>query len=85
VAIHVADAALVNVCGVAAVEVQTEKVWASPRERQIRILVVNRLDRDRPASRGRWSRSRRPSAAPRFPSSFRWARKDFTASSTWSG
>ncbi len=48
VAIHVADAALVNVCGVAGVEVQTEKVWSFAEEGgKSRILVVNRLDRDR--------------------------------------
>jgi elongation factor G len=48
VAIHVADAALVNVCGVAGVEVQTEKVWAFASDSgKARILVVNRLDRDR--------------------------------------
>ncbi len=48
VAIHVADAALVNVCGVAGVEVQTEKVWGFADESaRARILVVNRLDRDR--------------------------------------
>ena len=48
VAIHVADAALVNVCGVAGVEVQTEKVWGFANESgRARMLVVNRLDRDR--------------------------------------
>jgi elongation factor G len=48
VAIHVADAALVNVCGVAGVEVQTEKVWSfAEQSGRSRILVVNRLDRDR--------------------------------------
>jgi elongation factor G len=48
VAIHVADAALVNVCGVAGVEVQTEKVWSFADESsKARLLVVNRLDRDR--------------------------------------
>jgi elongation factor G len=48
VAIHVADAALVNVCGVAGVEVQTEKVWSFAEESaRARFLVVNRLDRDR--------------------------------------
>ncbi len=48
VAIHVADAALVNVCGVAGVEVQTEKVWSFADESaRARLLVVNRLDRDR--------------------------------------
>ncbi len=48
VAIHVADAALVNVCGVAGPEVQTEKVWSFAEESgKSRIFVVNRLDRDR--------------------------------------
>jgi elongation factor G len=48
VAIHVADAALVNVCGVAGVEVQTEKVWGFAQESEKpRLIVVNRLDRDR--------------------------------------
>jgi elongation factor G len=48
VAIHVADTALVNVCGVAGVEVQTEKVWAFAEEMgKSRLVVVNRLDRDR--------------------------------------
>ena len=48
VAVHVADSALVNVCGVAGVEVQTEKVWQfAAEEEKPRILVVNRLDRDR--------------------------------------
>lgn len=47
-ALHVADAALVNVCAVAGVEVQTEKVWNYAEEFGLpRILVVNRLDRDR--------------------------------------
>ncbi|HEY7819461.1 MAG TPA: GTP-binding protein, partial [Vicinamibacteria bacterium] len=48
VAIHVADAALVNVCGVAGVEVQTEKVWGFAQDSErARMLVVNRLDRER--------------------------------------
>lgn len=48
VAVHIADAALVAVCGVAGVEVQTEKVWQfAAEEEKPRILVVNRLDRDR--------------------------------------
>jgi elongation factor G len=48
VAIHVADAALVNVCGVAGVEVQTEKVWGFASDAgKARIFAINRLDRDR--------------------------------------
>jgi elongation factor G len=48
VAISVADTAIVNVCGVAGVEVQTEKVWGFAEEMgRARLLVVNRLDRDR--------------------------------------
>ncbi len=47
-ALQVADAALVNVCGVAGVEVQTEKVWQFSEEFELpRMIVVNRLDRDR--------------------------------------
>jgi elongation factor G len=48
VAIQVADTALVNVCGVAGVEVQTEKAWSFAEDARIsRLIVVNRLDRDR--------------------------------------
>ena len=48
IALHVADAALVTVCAVAGVEVQTEKVWSYAAEFGLpRLLVVNRLDRDR--------------------------------------
>jgi len=47
-ALRVADTALVNVCGVAGVEVQTEKVWNFADEfGPARMFVVNRLDRDR--------------------------------------
>jgi elongation factor G len=47
-ALHVADAALVTVCAVAGVEVQTEKVWGYAEEFGLpRLLVINRLDRDR--------------------------------------
>ena len=47
-ALQVADTALVNVCGVAGVEVQTEKVWKFADEfRPARMIVINRLDRDR--------------------------------------
>ncbi len=47
-ALYVADAALVTVCAVSGVEVQTEKVWSYAAEFNLpRLLVVNRLDRDR--------------------------------------
>jgi elongation factor G len=47
-ALRVADAALVVVDGVAGVEVQTEKVWSYAEEYGLpRIVVVNRMDRER--------------------------------------
>src|SRR5690242_3493657 len=47
-ALHVADGALVVVDGVAGVMVQTEKMWATADELSLpRIVVVNRLDRER--------------------------------------
>src|SRR6187200_620368 len=47
-AIHVADGAWIVVDGVAGVEVQTEKAWEACEERQLpRLIVVNRLDRER--------------------------------------
>jgi elongation factor G len=47
-ALHVADAAAVVVDGVAGVMVQTEKVWAAADELNLpRLIVVNRLDRER--------------------------------------
>ncbi len=47
-ALHVADGVLVTVCAVHGVEVQTEKVWAFADEFSLpRLVVVNRLDRDR--------------------------------------
>src|SRR5262245_18548872 len=47
-ALTVADAALVVVDAVAGVMVQTEKVWGAAEELQLpRIVVLNRLDRDR--------------------------------------
>jgi elongation factor G len=47
-ALRVADAALVVVDGVAGVEVSTEKVWAAAEELEVpRLIVLNRLDRDR--------------------------------------
>jgi elongation factor G len=47
-ALRVADAALVVVDAVAGVEVQTEKAWATAEELELpRIVVLNRLDRER--------------------------------------
>jgi elongation factor G len=47
-AIQVADGALVVVDAVAGVEVQTEKAWTDADEQQLpRLVVVNRLDRER--------------------------------------
>src|SRR5438876_2109000 len=47
-ALHVADAVLVVVDAVAGVMVQTEKVWAAADELGLpRLVVVNRLDRER--------------------------------------
>jgi elongation factor G len=47
-ALHVADAALVVVDAVAGVMVQTEKVWTAADELGLpRMVVVNRIDRDR--------------------------------------
>src|SRR4249920_386514 len=47
-ALHVADAALVVVDAVGGVMVQTEKVWAAAEETSLpRLVVVNRLDRER--------------------------------------
>ena len=45
---QVADVALINICAVAGVEVQTEKVWSYAEDfRTPRLIVINRLDRDR--------------------------------------
>ena len=45
---QVADGALIVVDAVAGVEVQTEKAWAACEEQQLpRLIVVNRLDRER--------------------------------------
>src|SRR5437868_4872304 len=47
-ALSIADAALVAVDAVAGVMVQTEKVWEAAEELSLpRIVVLNRLDRDR--------------------------------------
>jgi elongation factor G len=47
-ALRVADAAMVVVDSVAGVEVQTEKVWSYAADYEIpRLIVVNRMDRDR--------------------------------------
>jgi elongation factor G len=46
--IRVADSAILLICGVAGVEVQTEKVWKFAAERELpRIIVINKLDRER--------------------------------------
>src|SRR5712691_12531287 len=47
-ALHVADAALVVVDAVSGVMVQTEKVWEAADDLRLpRLIVLNRLDRDR--------------------------------------
>ena len=47
-ALRAVDAAAVLVCGVAGVEVQTEKTWKWAEEYQLpRMLIVNKLDRER--------------------------------------
>src|SRR5471030_482944 len=47
-ALHVADAAVVVVDAVSGVMVQTEKVWAAANDLSLpRLVVVNRLDRER--------------------------------------
>ena len=47
-ALHVADAAAIVVDAVAGVMVQTEKVWAAAQELNLaRLIVVNRIDRER--------------------------------------
>ncbi|MEO8077494.1 MAG: elongation factor G, partial [Acidobacteriota bacterium] len=47
-ALRVADAALVVVDAVSGVEVSTEKIWAAAEELELpRIIVLNRLDRER--------------------------------------
>ena len=47
-ALRAVDASVVLVCGVSGVEVQTEKVWKWSEEYQLpRLLVVNKLDRER--------------------------------------
>src|SRR5216684_4973176 len=46
--LHVADAALIVVDAVAGVMVQTEKVWETAQDLELpRVIVVNRLDRER--------------------------------------
>ncbi len=88
VAIHVADAALVNVCGVAGrrgpdgeglgirrVSAARRAYWWSTASTAIGRASVE------PSSR-----SRNRSAEPRFPCSFRWARRRTSAaSSIWCG
>ena len=47
-ALRVADAAVAVVCGVAGVEVQTERAWSYAEEFELpRLLFVNKLDRER--------------------------------------
>ena len=47
-ALRVADAAVTVVCGVAGVEVQTEKAWSFAEEFNLpRLLFINKLDRER--------------------------------------
>ena len=47
-ALHVVEAAVVVVDAVSGVQVSTEKTWATAEERQLpRLIVCNRLDRDR--------------------------------------
>ena len=47
-ALRIADAAIVVVDAVAGVEVSTEKVWAAADEQELpRLIVLNRLDRER--------------------------------------
>ena len=47
-ALRVADAAIAVVCGVAGVEVQTEKAWSFADEFELpRLLFINKLDRER--------------------------------------
>ena len=82
-ALRVADAAVVVVDAVAGVQVQTEKVW-QPRPRPLpRLIVVNRLDRER-ASLDRAARvAARDFGRAVVPISCRSARSEaFTASST---
>ena len=65
-ALQVADAALVVVDGVAGAAVQTEKAWATAEGFGLpRIVVVNRLDRDR-ASMTRALESLRRACSPRI-------------------
>ena len=67
-ALQVADAALVVVDAVAGVMVQTEKVWAAADELELpRLVVLNRLDRDAPASSARSSRCARRATARSIP------------------
>lgn len=55
--LRVSDGAVVLICGVAGVEVQTEKVWKFCEEYSLpRLIVINKLDRDR-ASFGRTMQS----------------------------
>src|SRR5262249_27983884 len=47
-ALRVADGAVALICGVAGVEVQTEKAWSFAEEFELpRLLFINKLDRER--------------------------------------
>ena len=73
--LRVADAALVAVDAVAGVEVQTEKVWADAESLSLpRIVVVNRLDRER-ASLERTLGSLREFCRPRGGADLRFPRR----------
>ena len=86
-ALQVADAALVVVDAVSGVMVQTEKVWAAADELELpRLVVVNRLDRER-ASLERSLQSLRESLQPHGrPDSAADRRREVrsAASSIWS-
>ena len=83
-ALHVADAALVVVDAVAGVMVQTEKVWAAAEELGLpRLVVVNRLDRERASlERTLQSLRERRAAAPSCRSSCRSAKRNRSTASS---
>ena len=76
-ALRVADAAILVVDAVSGVQVQTEKTWQAAEETGLpRLVVVNRLDRERGEPRAHASPSRftpRSSRYRPFPSSCRSA------------
>ena len=85
-ALHVADAALVVVDAVSGVMVQTEKVWEAADELALpRLVVLNRLDRERASLERSLASLRDTSTARSCRFSCRSARKRISrASSTWS-